>query len=70
MCSVFIFYCDALVFHMYLGCYIGLQGASVYDVVGLKNIAQGYMITSCAYGLTTLITISAAGMKSIFLSLI
>ena len=55
---------------MYLGCYIGLQGASVYDVVGLKNIAQGYMITSCAYGLTTLITISAAGMKSIFLSLI
>ena len=44
-----------------LGFYVGLQGAAIYDVVGLKNIAKGYSIMCCAFGLSTLITISAAG---------
>ena len=48
-------------FNLITGVYVGLQGACMYDVVGLKHIAQGYMITSIAYGLTSLITVSTAG---------
>ena len=52
-----------------LGFYVGLQGAAIYDVVGLKNIAKGYSIMCCAFGLSTLITISAAGNENLGLPL-
>ena len=43
------------------GFYIGLHGACIYDVVGLKNIARGYAIICCAIGLSNIASLSAAG---------
>ena len=44
-----------------LAFYVGLHGACIFDVVGLKNLARGYAIKACALGLGSLMTISTAG---------
>ena len=50
-----------MVFFFLLAFYVGLHGACIFDVVGLKNLARGYAIKTCALGLGALMTISTAG---------
>ena len=63
--EVLVVYCA--LFGIGAGFYVGLQGACIYDVVGLKNIARGYSIMLSAFGLSCLISITAAGNRAFFL---
>ena len=41
--------------------YVGLQGACIYDVVGLKNISYGFSILFVALGTSCFMSLPVAG---------
>ena len=40
---------------------MGLQGSTVYDVVGLKHIGRGFAVLSMSFGLGSFISLPIAG---------
>ena len=40
---------------------MGLQGSTVYDVVGLKHIGRGFAVLSVSFGLGSFISLPIAG---------
>ena len=40
---------------------MGLQGSTVYDVVGLKHIERGFAVLSMSFGLSSFVSLPIAG---------